>query len=611
MRSAVLAFVAFVAVLPSAGAQRAPARAAAPAPVVSAPIANIRYDVRFDRTTASLRQLRVTMTFTTTGRDPVILSLPAWTPGAYELSYYARKVTDFGADASGRALDWDKVDYDTWRVVPTAAGPVTVSFTFAADSLDNTMAWSRPDFAFFNGTNVFLFPEGRGTEFAATVTLTTEPGWQVATGMTSAGSARTYTARNYHDLVDMPFFVGRMDVDSADIGGRMVRTATYPAGMFQGPAREQFWDELRRMIPTMVTVFDETPYDSYTNLIVFDSAYTGGSALEHQNSHVGIYTPLIIGNPLLASITAHEIFHVWNVKRMRPADLVPYQYDRSQPTTWLWVSEGITDYYADLALVRAGIVDSTGFVVLTGGKLSEVSNLPAVALEDASLSTWIHPTDGTHYIYYPKGSLAGFLLDIMIRDASDNRRSLDDVMKDVYQRTYKQGRGFTAQDWWGAVSRAAGGRSFTDINERYIDGREPFPWNTTLSLAGFRLQVDTIREPRVGVYTVTDSAGVLVTQVEPGSAADEAGVQPGDYLDRVGDIPVTDATFGARYRARYGMTEGAEVPLTIRRDGETRTLTMRVKLLVRTEQSIHFDRNASPKALRIRKGILTGTTDQG
>lgn len=605
MRSLALALAASSILVPSARAQRTPATP------VSAPISNIRYDVRFDRSTAATRSLQVSMSFTTTGRAPVLLSLPAWTPGAYELSYYARWVLDFRAEAGGRALDWDKVDYDTWRVMPVGAGPVTVSFTYQADSLDNAMSWSRSDFVFFNGTNLFFQPEGRGTDFAATVTVTTEAAWQVATGMASAGSARTYRATNYHDLVDMPFFVGQMDVDSAEIAGVMVRTATYPAGQLTGPARAQFWDQLQRMIPPMIDVFDETPFENYTNLIVFDSAYPGGSALEHQNSHVGVYTPLIIGNPVLPSITAHEIFHAWNVKRMRPVEMVPYRYDRTQPTTLLWVSEGITDYYADLALVRGGIVDSTDFTLLTSGKMAEVAAAPPVALEDASLTTWIHPTDGTNYIYYPKGSLAGLLLDILIRDASDNRQGLDDVMKDVYHRTYKQGRGFSEQDWWQAVTRAAGGRSFAEINERYIDGREPFPWATTLTLAGLRLQADTIREPRVGVYTVTDSAGVLVTAVEPGSAAATAGVQPGDYLERIGDIPVNDATFGARFRARYGTTEGTEVPVVVRRDGEPQTLTLRVTLAVRTEHSIQFDRNASPKALRIRNGILTGTTEAG
>ena len=128
--------------------------------------------------------------------------------------------------------------------------------------------------------------------------------------------------------------------------------------------------------------------------------------------------------------------------------MVPYDYHQAQPTPWLWVSEGITDDYADLARVRGGIIDSTQFMGLTANKANTVDMTLPTALEDASLSTWIHPEDGSGYIYYPKGSLAGLLLDIQIRDASDNARSLDDVMRKLYQNTYKKGRGFTAADFW-------------------------------------------------------------------------------------------------------------------------------------------------------------------
>ena len=131
--------------------------------------------------------------------------------------------------------------------------------------------------------------------------------------------------------------------------------------------------------------------------------------------------------------------------------------------------------------------------------MDEVAAAPATALEDASLTTWIGPIDGTQYLYYPKGSLAGFLLDIMIRDASDNRRSLDDVMRELYRSTYKKGRGFTAADWWSAVSRAAGGRSFTEFNAKYIDGREPLPLERRVAAGRDAASRPTrMREPQAG-----------------------------------------------------------------------------------------------------------------
>jgi len=408
----------------------------------------------------------------------------------------------------------------------------------------------------------------------------------------------------------MPFFVGRFDFDSMVVDGKTTRLASYPRGILKGETRAALWDQIAKAIPAMAAVFQEVPWNNYTVMTIFDSSYQGGSALEHQSSHVGVYAPMMLGTPLLASITAHEIFHAWNVKRLRPADMVPYSYDRVEPTPWLWVSEGITDYYADLALVRGKIVDSTIFMGLTAEKIQTVAETAPTALQDASLSTWIHPTDGSGYLYYPKGSLAGLLLDIVIRDASDNRRSLDDVMRELYRTTYKSGRGFTAADWWGAVSRASAGKSFADFDARYIDGRDPYPYDAMLKLAGMRLASDTIREPRLGVAGAPDSAGVKVTAIQPGGAAETAGVHAGDILIALGDVAITDPNFGPAYRARFKDAEGQDFPIKVRRGADTLTLTGKVRLLEQVNAHVELDPNPSPKAVRIRQGILTGTTEK-
>jgi predicted metalloprotease with PDZ domain len=574
-------------------------------------VSNLRHELTFDRTTASARTLKVATTFDASGPGPVLLSLPAWTPGAYEIANFARNVRAFAAVQGGTALGWDKADPDTWRIRVTKAGPVTVSFDYLADDLDNARAWSRSDFLMVNGTNVFLYPEptpGRAQlTLPATVSIKTEPDWSVATGMRPAGAPRTYREANYHDLADMPIFVGALDVDSVTVSGKVTRVATWPAGVFRGAPRLQFLSELGKSIPAMAKVFGSVPWDDYTVMIIFDPAYGGASALEHQNSHVGIYTPAIIGTTILPSITAHEIFHAWNVKRLRPADLWPYRYDQAQPTPWLWVSEGITDYYADLALVRSGITDSAGWLGLVQEKVDETISTVPVALEDASLSTWIHPEDGTGSIYYPKGALAGLLLDIMIRDASDNRRSLDGVMARLYQQAWQATRGFTGDEWWAAVQQAAGGRSFTEFAAKYIDGRESFPWEEILPLAGLRLTADSIREPRIGVSSSTDSSGALVLEIVPGSMAERAGVRVGDRLISVGEVITSTDDFGASYRARYGTTpEGTMLPMVVERGDQRLTLQGPMTVVVRTVRQLQFLPDAGEKALRIRKGLLSG-----
>ena len=575
-----------------------------PLPVVT----GIEYQLTFTKATAATRSLGVSMRFQASAAGPVELSLPAWTPGAYEISNYARRVSSFTAAQGPAAIRWDKTDFDTWRVQVPAAGAVTVAFTFTADTLDNAMAWSRADFAFVNGTNVLLYPEGIGFDFPATLSVVTEADWGVTTGLVAAGPHR-YAATNFHDLVDMPFFIGRFDVDSTPVGGVMNRIASYPAGALTGAPRALLWKQLGTMVPAMARVFGETPWPNYTTLLVFDSAYAGGSALEHQNSHLGIYTPEFVGTPILASITAHEIFHGWNVKRLRPSEMVPYRYDRPQPTPLLWVSEGITDYYADLALVRGTVIDSAIFLNVTQGKIDEVAAAPPIALEDASLSTWIQPTDGTGTIYYPKGSLAGLLLDIMIRDASDNRASLDDVMRSLYRSTVPAGRGFTVEEWWVTVNKLAGRDIATSFASRYIDGRDPFPWSQVAPLAGLRYVVDSVSEPRLGLGSTTVDGHEIVTMVTPGAAAALAGVVPGDELVSIGDLKV-DPGFGPAFRARYRTQIGATVPLAVRRAGQALTLSLVVRAELKVEGRLEFDRRPSLKAARIRHAILVGTTDR-
>jgi len=438
--------------------------------------------------------------------------------------------------------------------------------------------------------------------------VNTEAAWKIVTGMTSSGP-RKFSATNYHDLVDMPFFVGQFDLDSTQIADHWVRFATYPSGSVTGGPRIAVWESLRRVIPAEGKVFAEIPWTTYSVMQIADPNFGGGSALEHQNSHVAVYGSSLLGSPVIMSIYAHEIFHSWNVKRLRPADLYPYRYDQPQPTRLLWISEGITDYYADLAEVRGGVIDASGFYLATADKISQVAALPPAALEDASLSTWIHPRDGTEYIYYPKGSLAGFLLDIIIRDASGNRHSLDDVMRELYSSDYKNNRGFSSDEWWAAVSRAANGKSYSDFYARYIDGRDPFPYGTVLPLAGLRLLRDTINEPRVGIGTVQDSSGVHVTQVLPLSSADAAGVQLGDLLLAVGGISAGDPTWSEQFRAKYAHSaQGTPVPILVSREEKQMTLTARLNFLPHVEMRLTEDPRASAKARRIREGILRGTT---
>ncbi|MDO8501480.1 MAG: hypothetical protein Q7S20_06530 [Gemmatimonadaceae bacterium] len=583
----------------------------------SAPVSRIRYDVTFDSATAQSRTIDVSMTFTAAGGGDVLLSLPAWTPGAYEISNYARFVNYFTATAGGDSLDWDKADPDTWRISVPLGGDVRVAFQYRADSLDNAMSWSKPNFAFFNGTNLFLYPEGRGTDFAATVTVHTDTAWRVATGMTPAATPNTFTASNYHDLVDMPFFVGRFDMDSTRVVGKTLRFASYPTGSVtaaaRAGARAGAFEQLGRIIPWQAMIFGEVPWDTYTVMQVADPDFSlgGAAGIEHQNSHFDIVSSEVLGNPFLTSLYAHEVFHAWNVKRLRPAEMVPYQYDREQPTTLLWISEGVTDYYADLTQVRGKTVTPRAFYTTTKGKMDTIAESVPTALEDASLSAWISPVNGTKDLYYDKGSVAGLLLDIMIRDASDSQRSLDTVMRELYETTYKRGKGFTNAEWWASVSKAAGGKSFAEFEKRYVNGREPFPYDSVLPLAGLRLMVERSVLPSLGLAVSGDDQGLRVMQVVIGGSGNVAGAKLGDYLLTIGGLDVSDPAFQDKFNAKYAATPPGEmIPVEIMRGTQRLTLNAPAKFRTIEARRLVEMTNATPKAIRVRDGLLTGTLQQ-
>jgi len=591
-------------------ATAAPSRAQATAAnaAVSGPVSDVGYHITIDSADASRRRIRMSMTFTVSSAEPVLLALPAWTPVSYELTYWAKNVSAFAASSAGRPLQWDKVDYQTWRVRPAGPGPVAVSFEYRNDSLDNSNSWSQPDFTLLNGATLFPYPAGRPFEFPSTVELRVPPTWRVATGMPSTGR-NTFSASNYHDLVDFPIMAGRFDFDSTRVGSGWLRFASYPASVETEARRATTISDLAKIIPVESAVFGETPWTTYTVMQIADTNFAAIVGIEHQNSHVDLTNVLAIGQPVLTSVYAHEIFHAWNVKRLRPADLWPYQYAHDQPSSWLWVSEGVTDYYADLALVRSGVSDSAAFFATTAGKIREIAQLPPFGLDDASLSTWINPTDGTADAYYPKGSLAGLMLDIMIRDASDNKHSLDDVLRTLYRQDFKAGKGFTGDDWWKAVESAAGGKSFADFNARYIDGRDPYPWQSVLPLAGMQLITDSIRLPLLGVTMSQEDNGSRVTAVAPGSTAAQAGVQPGDDLVSVGDIPGSVPALAEHLREKYGSAKNETIiPITVMRQGKQSSLAAPLQFTWRFQLRIAPVPGASAKAVRVRTGILHGTT---
>jgi predicted metalloprotease with PDZ domain len=588
--------------------------------LAAAPLAaqTVRYEVSVPN--ATVRQFHVSADFPATGKDTLLLSLPAWSPGSYEIQNYARYVHGFGAkNSNGQALRWDRGDKDTWRVVTGGAGSVTVDFDFTADTIDLSLARVTADFAQFLGTNLFLFEEGQLGR-SADVRFRVPSGWQVTTALKGPADG-VYHAADYHELADAMTFVGRYSVDSLQADGKWIRIAVWPASDYTPAVARNIRNGVAKMAPVQNRIMGGAPYDVYTVFFnVIHEPINFGGGLEHSFSQFDIMPARAFANPagelgdFMYPLLSHEFFHLWNVKRARPAEMWPYDYHQEQYTPLLWWSEGVTDYFADITNLRAGLWTADQFLQNTQTNIEQVESAPEPwSAEDGSEATWINEVYvNSSQLYYPKGSLLGMMLDISIRDATDNAHTLDEVIRSLFTKFYRQNRGFTTADLLSEL-RAAGMPDIDGFYRHYIDGRDSLPYDQVFAKAGIVVTRQATSSPFLGVSTgpATEGKAVQVLSVTPGSAADAAGLQPGDVLNRIGNIAIIpDSDWGTAYRIAYQGKAGQPLAITIMRtrDGVMRGMTLNTTVRERTTTSISLSRTPSPtaKQTKIWQGLAAG-----
>jgi predicted metalloprotease with PDZ domain len=569
------------------------------------PIPAAAQAARYEVTVAlpSSHLFHVKAEFPTGGKDTLYLSLPAWSPGNYEIQNYARYVRHFAASTpAGQALFWDRFDKDTWRVTTGKQDRVSVAFDYFADTIDLSLARLVRDFGQFLGTNLFLYENGR-LDRPAEVRFVLPAGWQVTTALKGAGTG-PFTAADYHELADAQTFVGKYGLDSLKADGKWIRIAVWPREAYPAAVARNLRAVIAKIAQTENRLMGGAPYDTYTVFLnVIREAINFGGGLEHSAAQYDIMPLAAFADPagnlgdFMTPLIAHEYFHLWNVKRIRPAAMWPYEYSTEQYTPLLWWSEGVTDYYADLTNLRAGLWSPDTFLHNTVTDIQEVEQAPEPwSEEDGSVATWIDEIFvNSSQLYYPKGALTGMLMDIAIRDATDNQHGLDDVMRALYTRQYQKGRGFTT-DTLLALLKEFGMPDVDGFYQRYINGREPLPYEALLPKAGIAVTRTTTSMPFFGVNAPPgDDGSLTVLLVEPGSAAQLAGVQPGDVLLKVGEIDVgSDADWSIAFRRRYQGQAGAPLTVTVRRGGET--VALETKVQERTATAYSLSRNPSPSA---------------
>ena len=484
-------------------------------------------------------------------RAPTVeVSMPAWAPGAYRISDYARNVQDFRAmNARGAMLEWRQTDKQTWRITKQANDDVTIRYQVFSGSLNDQMA----DVA---GPATFMYVAGY-KHVPVSVEYEVPDDWKVYTALENRRNR--YFASDYDIFIDSPAFIGEMKVLEFEAGGvphRMVFSKSDIEMIDQ-----QVISDVTDIIEAAIKIFGSLPFKDYTFLFKIQPA-TGSGGLEHLNS-----TRITVGENDFVNqtsyrrflfVVAHEYFHVWNVKRIRPEVLGPFDYTKEVQTRLLWVSEGITDYYANLLLLRADILEPTEYYDRVSGAINTLQHQPGrylMSAEESSWTAWLRSdnSENNAISYYTKGEIIGLLLDLEIRSRTKSEKSLDDVLRYLMQTYAAKGIGFPEDGFLNAIEAVAGS-DFDEVYQSAAQSREELDYNRYLAAAGLRMDVS--RQPStiyIGVeFERADGNMTRVRRVIPNSPAERAKLDAGDILVAMNGERLTFDNFRSRLRS-YGI----------------------------------------------------------
>ncbi|CAN5335663.1 PDZ domain-containing protein [soil metagenome] len=522
------------------------------------------------------------------------LVMPVWTPGSYLVREFGRHVQDFAAiDANGRALAWRKTNKNTWRIETGGAREVRATYQVYANELTVRTNELNDRHAFWNNAALLMYPEG---QLRAPSTLKVVPfgNWKVATGLPAVqGRENTFRAENFDVLYDSPVEVGTFRTLNFEVRGVPHRIVIDGEGNYDP---ERLRRDFQKIVEASVQMMGDVPYKDYTFILHLRA--TGGGGLEHLNS-TAIIVQRFNFRPettyrSFPSLVAHEFIHVWNVKLIRPDVLGPFDYTQENYTRLLWVAEGITDYYEYILLRRAGLITDKEYLDIMARAIQNLQNRPGrreLSLEEASFDAWIkyyrqdENSVNSQVSYYDKGGIVGMLLDLEIRKRSNGARSLDDVMRALYNEYAKQGRNYTPEDFQ-RVSEQMAGSSLDQFFSRYVRGTEELDYKAALNAVGLQLVTTGTNEPSkpaapkayLGANLRQDGERLAITNVLAGTSAYDQGLNAFDQIVALDGARVNLQTFNALLDEKR---PGDEIRLTVFRQDDLRHIT--ITLGARTE----------------------------
>lgn len=548
--------------------------------------AAIRYHVSFARAAQHLADIRIEID---TDSDSLVLALPNWIPGSYKVRDFISFLNDFSVTgAKGAALEVEWIAKNRVRVHANGARTITVSYVYFGNERSVRQSHINRFHAFVNPATCMMYVEGR-TDEVHHVTL--EHDWkQVSTALSPVNRKGTYGALNYDILVDSPFEIGDHFVEQFEAHGAIHDIAITGAGDID---HDWLVDQVKVIVGTAVELWQKLPYDRYVFIIQLIPGIITG--LEHARSSVNVFDAFAFGDKersvKLLALLCHEYFHVWNVKRIRPIELGPFDYNTENYTSMLWLAEGVTSYYDDLMVYRCGFYTRDEYIRALGADhLSRLLDTPgrlSMSLKDSSYLSWVKlyvPTpdaENRFPSYYLKGGIVFFLIDLEIIAKSSGERSLDDGLRALMQRYYDNPSvGLTEDEFISIVSRATG----VDIGNslrNWLSTTDELPIAEIVSLVGLAwrqmakrpratfgeekefIKHDTERWLGLGLEEI--KSGLKVARVIRDSPAESAGVGADDEVIAInGRRVVSRGDFDAMVRG----TRSGRIELTGASEGQ-------------------------------------------
>jgi predicted metalloprotease with PDZ domain len=570
--------------------------------------AKISYNVTFPQVQA--HYVDIEMNIEHLNQPTFVLKMPVWTPGSYLVREFAKSVEGFTVSANGKEIPFIKTRKNWWSINTKGLNHITIKYKVYCFEVSVRTALVDISHAFLSTSGIFMYPEGMLNQ-PSTIHIVPFGGWdKVSTSLDMVNNDPfTVHAPNYDILFDSPIEVGNQDVFGFDAADVHYQIAMYGGGNYD---KEKLKTDVAKIVEQETSVYGENPNKHY--VFIIHNYLRGGGGLEHLSSTVLGASRDVYGTPRgyqnFLSLIAHEHFHLWNVKRLRPIALGPFDYDNENYTTDLWIAEGFTAYYEDIILRHANIIDADNYLGVMANDINQVENTPGKkfqSITDASYDAWIksyRPTENSNnstISYYSKGSVVAMMLDLEIINDSQAKYSLDNVMKYMYQEYYKTlKRGYTDAEFKKGLEKFAG-KNLDDFYKKYVYGVADVDYNKYLGYAGYQITDEAAgsNDPSLGIMTANSGGKIFITNVLRDGTAWVDGINVNDEIISVDGTPVTDAN-----NILANKKVGDKLSITITRDGLSLVLPVTLLRNALVKYKIETVANPSAQQLKVRNKWL-------